>query len=515
MPNALVLNCSPHEVRCALLEDGKVAELYVERRKDQSLVGNIYKGRVIRVLPGMQAAFVDIGLERAAFLYVADVADNRTRHASHTSTLSEARQDLQNRPIQSLLHEGQEVMVQVAKAPIGTKGARVTSHVSIAGRHLVFMPTVDHVGISRRILDDEERRRLKEILEALVPQGGGFVARTAAEGRTPDELRADLEFLRQVHNDILTRMETMPAPATLYEDLDLVLRSARDLVTPELDDIFVDDESEYERLVRFMRRFMPRYTDVVKRYPGAEPIFDAYGVEMELNRALGRKVWLKSGGYLIIDQTEALTAIDVNTGRYVGKRNLEETIVRTNLEASAEVVNQLRLRNLGGIIIIDFIDMEREENRDRVYTALSEALQFDRAKTNILKISDLGLVEMTRKRVRESLQRALSESCFYCDGAGFLKSRTSVAYEIYRSLVREAEFMDPGNVVVSVHPRVAHALREHERSMLAELEQRLGRELELRVREDFHIEHFEFAAAAPTEDPEQTALSPRADSPVP
>ncbi len=509
MPNALVLNCSPHEVRCALLEDGKVAELFIDRRKDQSLVGNVYKGRVIRVLPGMQAAFVDIGLERAAFLYVDDIAENTTRHGSLTSTVSEARSDLHNRPIQSLLTEGQEVMVQVAKAPIGTKGARVTSHVSIAGRHLVFMPTVDHVGISRRILDEEERRRLKEILEALVPHGGGFVARTAAEGRTPEELRADLEFLRQVHNDILTRMETMPAPATLYEDLDLVLRSARDLVTPELHEIVVDEAHEYDRLVRFMRRFMPRYTDVVKRYEGADPIFGAYGVEMELNRALGRKVWLKSGGYLIIDQTEALTAVDVNTGRYVGKRNLEETIVRTNLEAVFEVVHQLRLRNLGGIIIIDFIDMEREPSRDRVYTALSEALVADRSKTKILKISELGLVEMTRKRVRESIQRTLSEPCFYCDGAGFLKSRTSVVYDVYRALLREVEFMAPGGVQVAVHPRVAHVLREHERSMLAELEQRTNREISIVERERFHLEHFEFRSLAEP----AAVVSPRVDSP--
>ncbi len=492
MRTSLVLNCTPHEVRVALLEDGKVAEIYVERREDQSLVGNIYKGRVIRVLPGMQAAFVDIGLERAAFLYVADVVDPTGRHSSHNATVSEARHDLAQRTIQSLLHEGQEVMVQVAKAPIGTKGARVTSQVSIAGRHLVFMPTVEHIGISRRIADEEERRRLKEILEALVPHGGGFVARTAAEGRTPDELRADLEFLRQVYNDILTRTESNPAPATLYEDLDLSLRSARDLVTPELDEIVVDTEAEHDRLVRFMRRFMPRYTDKVRRHEREEAVFDAYGVEIELNRALGRKVWLKSGGYLIIDQTEALTAIDVNTGRYVGKRNLEETIVRTNLEAVGEIVHQLRLRNIGGMVIIDFIDMEQEGNRDKVYSALSEALQADRAKTNILKISDLGLVEMTRKRVRESLLRALSEPCFYCDGAGFLKSRVSVAHEIYRALLREAAYMEAGAVRISVHPRVAAALRESERGMMAELEERLGRELVIESREDFHLEHYEF-----------------------
>ena len=504
MPNALVVHCTPHEVRVALLESGQVSEVYVERRKDKSLVGNNYKGRVIRVLPGMQAAFVDIGLERAAFLYVADVAD--PAGASHatldgpasTATMSDARAELGQRPIQSLLHEGQEIVVQVAKEPIGTKGARVTSHVSIAGRHLVFMPTVEHVGVSRRIMDDDERRRLRGILEELVPDGGGFVARTAAEGRTPEELKADLEFLRQVWSDLQGKMTSGPAPVTLYEDLDLVLRSARDMVTPELELIHIDDPEEHERLTSFMRRFMPRFTDRVKAYTRPEPIFESFGVEMEINRALGRKVWLKSGGYLIVDQTEALTAIDVNTGRYVGKRNLEDTILKTNLEAVSEIVYQLRLRNIGGIIIIDFIDMEREQNRDRVYTALAEALKADRAKTNILKISELGLVEMTRKRVRESLLRAHSEPCFYCDGAGFLKSRTTVAYEIYRALVREAPFMDDGDVRVSVHPRVAGVLIDDERHMVEELQTRLSRTIRVEARPDFHLEHFELGSVGGT-----------------
>lgn len=491
MPNALVLNCSPHEVRVALLQGSRVAEIYVERRHDASLVGNIYKGRVIRVLPGMQAAFVDIGLERAAFLYVADVIEPR-RYATGSATVSEARTDLSGRPIQSLLHEGQAIMVQVAKEPIGTKGARVTTHISVAGRHLVFMPTVEHIGISRRINDEEERRRLREILETLVPHGGGFVARTAAEGRTPEELRADLEFLRQVWNDILTRMEAHAAPATLYEDLDLVLRSVRDLVTPELEQVIVDDPDEYRRLARFMRRFMPRYVDRVQPHDRHEAIFDTYGVEIELNRALGRKVWLKSGGYLIIDQTEALTAVDVNTGRFVGKRNLEETITKTNLEAIDEIVAQLRLRNLGGIIIIDFIDMEKEANRDKVYAAFAEALQRDRAKTNILKISELGLVEMTRKRVRESLMRSTSEPCFYCEGSGMLKSRVSVAYEAYRELVREAPTMSGSTVTLAVHPRVAEVLATSERTMVEELGVRTGKRIEIEARADYHLERYTF-----------------------
>jgi len=497
MSNSLVMNCSPHEIRVAAVEERRPVEIYVERKKDQSLVGNIYKGRVTRVLPGMQAAFVDIGLERAAFLYVADIVDPRKREAeTRDSTISEATRDVYHRPIQSLLNEGQEIMVQVAKEPLGTKGARVTSHVSIAGRHLVYMPTVDHVGISRRIIDDEERKRLKEILEALVPQGGGFVARTAAEGRNPDELRADLDFLRQVWNDILTRMESGPAPVTLYEDLDLVLRTARDMITPEIEAVHVDDEGEYRRLVRFMRRFMPRYLDRVKLFDRPDAIFDAFGIEAELNRALGRKVWLPSGGYLIIDQTEALCAIDINTGRYVGRRNLEDTIARTNIEAIDEIVQQLRLRNIGGIIIIDFIDMDQESNRNRVFSELTEALKRDRAKTNILKISELGLVEMTRKRVRESLARSMSEPCFYCDGTGMLKSRTTICHQIYRSMVTESEFMGSDRAVrISLHPRVAETLGKDEQAMLAELEARLELRLSLEPRADFHLEHFEFSGA--------------------
>ena len=506
MSNSLAIHCTPHETRVALLENEQVVEIYVERRKDSSLVGNIYKGRVIRVLPGMQAAFVDIGLERAAFLYVADVAMSSERDSASTrsestatSTLVDARVDLTQRPIQRLLHEGQEIMVQMAKEPIGTKGARVTTHVSIAGRHLVYMPTVDHLGISRRIADDEERRRLREILETLVPEGGGFVARTAAEGRSIDDLRSDLEFLRQVWNDILSRMDASPAPSTLYEDLDLVLRSARDLVTPELTELIVDSPDEHERLVAFTRRFMPRYADRVNRYTGEGAIFDTYGIEIELNRALGRKVWLRSGGYLIIDQTEALAAIDVNTGRYVGTRNLEETILRTNLEATTEIVYQLRLRNIGGIIIIDFIDMDDEAHRNRVYTALAEALKRDRSKTNILKISELGLVEMTRKRVRESLLRTISEPCFYCQGSGVLKSRTTTVYEIYRELVRECEYMKGAAVQIAVHPRVAEVMLEEERLLLEELEARTGKEIIIEPRAGFHLEHYEFMSLSKRE----------------
>ncbi|MEE2789488.1 MAG: Rne/Rng family ribonuclease [Myxococcota bacterium] len=493
MNKSLVVNCNPREIRVGLIEEGQIVEMTIERRNESGIVGNIYKGLVTRVLPGMQAAFIDIGLERAAFLYVADVVDAK-RDIDVSMTRSDPRMESSHRPIQHLLSEGQEIMVQVAKEPIGTKGARVTSHVSIAGRHLVYMPTIEHIGISRRIGDEEERRRLKDILEALVPQGGGFVARTAAEGKSPEELGADLEFLSQVWNDILNRMDTSSAPVTLYEDLDLLLRTARDVVTTDLDEIIVDDPAEFERLVDFMNRFMPRYAARVRHHNRKESLFDAYGLEVELNRALSRKVWLASGGYLIIDQTEALTAIDVNTGRFVGKRNLADTILKTNLEAVDEIVRQLRLRNIGGIIIIDFIDMDAEASRQRVYSNLSLALEKDRARTNTLKVSDLGLVEMTRKRVRESLIHSVSEPCFYCDGSGLLKSRATVIQEVYRALVRHAPELHQDRVRLRLHPRVAASFETTDQDVLHELESVLGRQIIVEETTDIHLEHFEFVA---------------------
>ena len=489
--SSLVFNCSPYQNRVALLEDARTVELLVEKRRDSALVGNIYKGRVTRILPGMQAAFVDVGLERAAFLYVGDIAVPRGKSENET-TLSETRADAFQKPIQYLLTEGQEIMVQVAKEPIGTKGARVTNNVSIAGRHLVYMPTVEHVGVSRRIVDDGERSRLKDILETLVPQGGGFVARTAAEGRSVEDLETDLEFLRQVWNDILLRKDASHAPATLYEEFDILLRSVRDLVRPDLDEIVVDQQEGYERIRDFMARFMPRYVDRLRRYEKETPIFDAYGIEEELQRSVARQVWLPSGGYLIIDQTEALTAIDVNTGRFVGKKNLHETILKTNIEAGAEIVRQLRLRNIGGIIIIDFIDMDDQANRDRIFTDFALALEADPARTNITKISELGLLEMTRKRTRESLKRALSEPCFYCGGSGLTKSRSTVIHELFRSLLNASVQFSYPIVRVRVNPRVADRMQAEDLDLLEDLRSRIGRTIEIEPRPDFHIEHYEF-----------------------
>jgi ribonuclease G len=502
MSNLILVNADGPEKRVALLENGQLAELYVERSNDQGIVGNVYKGRVVRVLPGMQAAFVDIGIGRAAFLYVADVGGQPNDLSSlfvadreQTEQDDLTREDLshvmQMTSIQERVKEGQEILVQVAKEPIGSKGARITSYISLPGRHLVFMPNVDHVGISRRIVVEKERKRLREIVEAMRPPGAGFIVRTVAEAQSREMLQADMEFLIQVWNDILERNASETAPALIYKDLDLSLRTVRDLFSGNVEKLLVDDVEEFERLRRFVASFLPSHEGAVELYAGSEPLFDAYGIEMEVDRALERKVWLKSGGYLVIDQSEALTSIDVNTGRFVGRRNLEDTITKTNLEAVKEVVGQLRMRNLGGIIIIDFIDMERESNRDKVWRALQEALKGDRAKCNVLKISDLGLVEMTRKRVRESLGQQLTETCPYCEGKGHIKSPLTVAYEVLREIRRQAGGLPGERIRVCVHPEVADLLANAEQDHIAVLERRSGKSIVVEAEPNFHVEQFE------------------------
>ena len=503
MKNLLLINADGPEKRVALVEAGQLVELYVEGRRDGGIVGNIYKGRVVRVLPGMQAAFVDIGESKAAFLYVADTGG----HQSHFSELfysdQEEREEqddlpkeeltraMRHAPIEDRIKEGQEILVQVAKEPMGTKGARVTTDISLPGRNLVFMPTVDHIGISRRINDEEERQRLRDSVDAIRPQGAGFIVRTVAEGQTQAFLQADMEFLLKLWEEILERNGREKAPSLLYHELDLTLRAVRDLLTSEVDLLYVDQRQEYERLCRFVAKFAPRFRHAVELYQGGEPLFDAYDIELEVDRALERKVWLKSGGYLIIDQGEALTSVDVNTGRFVGRRNLEDTITRTNLEAVREVVHQLRLRNIGGIIVIDFIDMEREANRDKVWRSLQDALKVDRAKSNVLKISDLGLVEMTRKRVRESIVAQLSAPCSYCEGKGFVKSTLTVCYDVLREIRRQAEGLPGARIEILVHPNVADLLAASEHEHLALLERRYDKDIVVTPRRDFHCEQFE------------------------
>jgi ribonuclease G len=502
MGSELVINTTSHETRIALIENGTIAELYIERSKVKGIVGNIYKGRVIRVLPGMQAAFVDIGMEKAAFLYVADVFDAIEEYETFLDAGEKKDESGEGRdfqpvmhPIEDLLQEGQELLVQVSKEPIGTKGARITAHISLPGRHLVYMPTVDHVGISRRIEDEEERERLREIVERIKPAGSGFIVRTVSEGKSEEDLASDLRYLTQLWNEIVARKEKAGAPFLIHSDLDVTQKVVRDILTDQVDRIVVDAKLEHDKIVQFITTFLPKMKYSIELYEEDEPIFDHYGLEVDISRALGRKVWLKSGGYIIVEQTEALTAIDVNTGRFVGKHNLEDTILKTNLEAVKEISYQLRLRNIGGIIIIDFIDMEKEVNREKVFTALEEALKTDKSKTNILKISELGLVEMTRKRVRESLGRLLCEPCPYCEGRGYVKSKLTICHELFRELRREMLDIRGSKVMLTVHPQVADLLYDEERTGLEELEKRFKKNITIRAKPGFHQEQFEISVS--------------------
>jgi len=381
--------------------------------------------------------------------------------------------------------------VQVAKDPIGTKGARITAHISLPGRNLVYMPTVDHVGISRRIENEEERLRLRHLVDVMRPEGTGFIIRTAAEGKSADELQADMDYLVAMWEQISLHRTDRGAPCLIHSDLDVTSKVLRDILTEDVSRIVVDSAEEHRKILGFLDTFMSGQQFRIDHYQEDEPIFDAFGLEVEIARALGRKVWLKSGGHIIIDQTEALTAIDVNTGRFVGKHNLEDTILKTNLEAVKEIAFQLRLRNIGGLIIIDFIDMEKEPHREKVHAALEEALKNDKAKTNILKISELGLVEMTRKRVRESIGRILCEPCPYCEGKGYVKSKTTMAYEIFRDLQREMRNAPGYRMTLNVHPNVASLLYDEERSGIEELEKHHQKQITIHARPGFHIEQFE------------------------
>jgi ribonuclease G len=508
MQNEILINAEPGETRVAILERGVFTELHIERRTGRSMVGSVVKGRVTRVLPGMQAAFVDIGLEKAAFLYAGDYLDeaeagdvelDEDEEAPRPRRGGRGRNGGSRQPpkIESLLREGQEIVVQVAKEPIGTKGARITSHVSIAGRHLVLTPWAPRVGVSRRIDSDRERRRLREILERLRPRDLGFIIRTAGDAARESDLEADVKYLTAVWDEIQLKQDEVSAPAILYAEPALPLRVIRDFTNIETRRIVVDSAETYEEMKRFVQRFVADPKPHIEHYRGAAPIFDHFGIEPQIDGNLGRKVWLKSGGYLIVDQSEALTAIDVNTGRYVGKRDLEETVLKTNLEAVKEVVYQLRFRNIGGLIIIDLIDMESAENREKVYRALQEALRQDKAKTNILKISELGLVEMTRKRTRENLVQTLCEPCAYCEGRGYVLSSESVAFKVLREIRKDLPRFGGRRIAVSVNPRVAQQLEGPERVGLHALERELGRAIEVRSRTGLHQEQFELEALEP------------------
>ena len=484
MSEEILMNITPMESRVALVENGVLQEIYIERARSRGIVGNIYKGKIVRVLPGMQAAFVDIGLERAAFIHASEIAPRQDKNG----------EEVAERPIYELVHEGQSLVVQVTKDPLGTKGARLTTHISIPARYLVHMPKNDHVGISLRIESADERERLRQLVESCLEsqqQKGGFILRTAAEGIGEDEARADIQFLHRLWESIEENIKESKAPANVYEDLPLHLRTMRDLVNPNIEKIRVDSKETFQKVSKFVKKLVPEIDGRVEYYPGERPIFDLFGVEDEINKALSRKVQLKSGGYLITDQTEAMTTIDVNTGAFVGHRNLEETIFKTNLEAAVAIARQLRLRNLGGIIIIDFIDMEDVEHQRQVQRAFEKAMEKDHAKTNFTGVSELGLVEMTRKRTRESLENILCESCPTCDGRGTLKTAETICYEIFREILRAVRAYDGDGYLVMASDSVIDRLLDEESNNVADLEEFIGKTIRFQVEPIYSQEQFD------------------------
>ncbi|HSY51361.1 MAG TPA: Rne/Rng family ribonuclease [Thermoanaerobaculia bacterium] len=496
MSREIVINAAKHESRIAVLDEGQVVELWVERTRHRTIVGNIYKGRVTKVLPGMQSAFVDLGLERDAFLYVSDVIEDLEEFDNADSTddltLDDVPQQRAEASISDLLREGQEIVVQVSKDTIAGKGARITSHITLPGRFLVYMPTVNHIGVSRRIENEAERARLKEILDRIRPAGaGGFIVRTAGEEREEDEFRADLKYLTDLWEQIRRKAEKASAPTAMHHDLDLVLRTIRDVLSPEFKSVWVDSVDQYQRIVEFLDQIQPNLVSRVRLYRREEPIFEDFSIEAEIAKALKSKVWLKSGGYIVINQTEALVAIDVNTGKYVGKRNLEETVFKTNLEAAKEIVRQIRLRDLGGIIVLDFIDMEDLSNRARLFEALEAEIRKDRSKTKILQISEFGLIEMTRKRVRQSLERSLTQACPYCGGSGRIKSNTTIAFEIWRELMKLRDLHEGQDVIVRLNPVVYTSLNNANDPIFEEIERNLGIHLVFKPDDSLHHEQFD------------------------
>ena len=583
MNKEMVISSTPHETRVAILEDDQVVEIFIEREHSRGVVGNIYKGRVSKVLPGMQSAFVDLGLERDAFLYVTDVIspteealeddeeivpvavletpaagtpmDPTLQEAGAVEALPSNGNALENgngngvingetpaagtpvpsvssapsssvtsatsvpaaapqesrrggRPerqpptakIEDLLKERQEIVVQVVKEPLGTKGARITSHLSLPGRFLVYMPTVDHIGVSRKIESREERRRLRSIVQKFREQSGlpgGVIIRTAASNKPEEDITTDLTYFQQVWNEIQRRRENERTPAVLFREESLVTKLLRDLLTEQFTAIRIDDDTEHRRVMALITRIMPNMAGRVKRYTKEYPIFDEYGVQSEIDKALRSKVWLKSGGYIVINQTEALVAIDVNTGRYVGKKTagrLEDTIVKTNLEAAREIVRQIRLRDLGGIIVLDFIDMEDKKNRQKVAQAVEQELRKDRAPSKAVQVSDFGLIIITRKRVKSSLERTLTEPCPYCSGTGTIKTSATICYDILTEVRKVSADLDGYSLVLRVNPEIARALRDEGRTILKELESSVGRPVTIRPDEQLHHEQFDLMA---------------------
>lgn len=494
MTEEILINVTPQETRAAIVENGVLQEVFIERRKGRGIVGNIYRGKVCRVLPGMQAAFVDIGLDRAAFLHASDILNNTTNDPGATSEAKvEPATPTPELTIQQLLHEGKELLVQVIKDPIGTKGARLTTQITIPSRYLVYMPQCPNIGVSAKIEEDEVRKRIRDTMAAILPQGtGGCIVRTVAENVSEEVLRQDILFLQKIWASVREESQRGKAPCLVHEDLPLALRLQRDLVGAGVEKVRIDSRETFQRVEEFVQCFVPEMIGRIEHYPGERPLFELYNVEEEIQKALNRRVELKSGGYLIFDQTEAMTTVDVNTGAYVGHRNLEETIFKTNLEAAQAIARQLRLRNLGGIIIIDFIDMTQEDHKQQVLRALEKALAGDHTKNTITEVSSLGLVEMTRKRTTESLEHVLCEPCSCCAGRGTIKTTETVCFEIYREILREArQYTGVDSFLILAAQPVVDRLLDEEAASVAELESFIKKPIRFQAEVLYQQEQFD------------------------
>ncbi|MHB1601640.1 MAG: Rne/Rng family ribonuclease [bacterium] len=507
----LIVNKDDFETRIALIEDGKLAEIFIERDENTPKHGNIYKGKVMQVLPGIQASFIDIGWEKSAFLYAGDFfeiegsdydffesgteepenGENNNR-SSKRKKPKRSRKGLPN--IDKLVKKNQEILVQIAKEPVKTKGARVTSHISLPGRFLVYMPTSSSIGISRKIKSDAEKKRLKNIVLKYRSEGTGFIIRTAAENASEIDIERDIKFLTTLWNNIYNEQLKAKAPALIFRDIGLSLRVLRDFLDKKIDKIIIDEKDEYKKIIEFLSIQSPEYINIVEQYKnkGGVSLFDRFSLEKEISKSLNKKVWLKSGGYIVIDHAEALTAIDVNTGKFVGKRNFEDTILKTNLEAAKEIAFQLRLRNIGGIIVIDFIDMNKEDHKEKVYRTLEESLKNDRVKTTINRITELGLVEMTRKRTGNSLAALFLEQCPMCEGSGMIKSTQTICFEVLRAVLLHAKKTRAKKITATVHPSVMNKLYENERTVKA-LEVKINKTINIKMQDGFYPEYFEIS----------------------
>jgi len=484
----ILINALTKEVRIALLEEGQLTEFYVERKEKRGIVGNIYKGRVSKIVPAVQAAFIDIGLNKKAFLYVKEAINSQFEDEE----FAVEGEELELPPIEDVLSEGQELLVQVIKEPVGTKGPRVTTNITIPGHYLVLLPTINRVGLSRRIASEEERERLREIAERIKPENYGIIVRTAAEGATEEELRKDLNYILKVWEGLKEKAEKKPPPSLLYQDLEIVPKTLRDLLTEEVAEVIVDSPAEYERALSFAKAFIPKLAGRIKLYRGDVPLFEKFQVEKAIEKALARKVYLPGGGYIVIDETEALVSIDVNSGKFKKSSSIEETALEINLKAAKEIARQLRLRDIGGIIVIDFIDLKSPENKQLLLETLERELSKDRARTKIVSMSDLGLVEMTRKRVKKSLGKTLTMTCPYCEGRGRVKSIETIAFEIERELlsILKASFKTTNQIRIYANPMVCEKLKNEEKEILDRISHLYHVPIKVVPVEDYHVEKY-------------------------